>query len=71
MPKSKISPAERMKHHPNNSLCIKNGKSHGMDHTLPPTPVITRWITWLHTGYFHSRNQVALKIWIEGTEGDT
>jgi hypothetical protein len=50
---------------------LENLKQYGTDHKLPPTPVITRWTTWLHTGYFHFRNLAALKVWIEATEDDS
>ncbi len=41
------------------------------DARLPPTPVLTRWTTWLETGSYHFQNYVALKQWIENTDPDS
>lgn len=42
-----------------------------LDARLPPTPVLTRWTTWLETGSYHFRNFVALKQWIQNTDPDS
>lgn len=41
------------------------------DAKLPPTPVLTRWTTWLAAGSYHFKNFVALKQWIQLTDPDS
>ncbi|ODM87428.1 hypothetical protein Ocin01_19254 [Orchesella cincta] len=43
----------------------------GYRRKLPPTPVITRWCTWLETGSFHHQHLNAKLEWLQETEDDS
>ncbi|ODM93319.1 hypothetical protein Ocin01_13363 [Orchesella cincta] len=43
----------------------------GYRRKLPPTPVITRWCTWLETGSFHHQHLNAELEWLQETEDDS
>lgn len=46
-------------------------RKNGRPAILPPTPVITRWTTWLATGNYHFENFSSIMEWIEVTEQDS
>ena len=46
-------------------------QQHGLPRTLPPSPVITRWGTWLEAGHFHFQHIDAELAWIAAAENNS